>query len=178
MNDSKVQLRKVVSIVLLTLLVAFTACGRGGLSLSPVDDKANTHFVNALKYKNQFSGWLEEIAELSGEDRPTIDEWRSSLALLERAIEEGKQVSPDFMKRAHPDLPYMWQGFFIPAMEKRHSYYSAAINDPSVVKLPSTDEGMKQLTLLLEGYNLDVIFASWYDQNVDAIRAGIRKMAK
>ncbi|MFC1905744.1 hypothetical protein ACFLXL_02935 [Chloroflexota bacterium] len=159
----------------LLLASSATGCAPHGLRLFQSDDEANTHFTNAMEYKNQFTKWMNN---LSNKADPIADEWKSSLAILEQAIYEAKEVSPDFMGRAHPDLPDMWQGFFIPSMEKMHSYYSSAIKDPSSVKLPSTNEGMQQLKLLQEAHMLDNIFGDWFDQNMDAIRSGIRKMAR
>jgi len=80
--------------------------------------------------------------------------------------------------RAHPDLPDMWQGSFIPYMEKTYSYYFKAVDDPESVKLPSSQEGREQLELLFEALALDSIFVEWYDDNLGAIRAGIRRMAE
>ena len=123
-----------------------------------------------------FSG--ESYVAHVGESGPTTGEWLESLKLLEGAIEDAKLVSNDFMIRVHPELSNMWQSFLIPSMEKIHSYYFKAVDDPDSVKSPSTQEGLEQLNILLEANNLDSIFGDWYNQNRDAMRDSIRRMAE
>ena len=157
------------------LILGLIACGGGALTLAPVDEQSNSHMVSALDHNNQFTSWINGLPD---QDGPSSDQWLESLKLLEGAIEDAKLVSDDFMVRAHPDLSDMWQGFFIPSMEKTHKYYFDAVAHPESVKLPSTEEGMAQLRLLFDAHSLDNIFAEWYTQNREAIRAGIRGMAE
>ena len=131
--------------------------------------------VSALDYNNQFTRWMNSLPE---QDGPTSDEWLESLRLLDQGIQDAKLVSSSFLRRAHPDFADMWLGFFIPSMEKRHEYYFNAVANPESVKLPSTEEGMEQLRLLFEAGSLETIFGEWYDQNRDAIRVGIRRIAE
>jgi len=164
-------------IVMVSLLGMVGACRR---SLSAADDQANTHFVRAMEYSNQWWDWMEKLPEdgLTAEDRPTADEWRSALGLLERALDEATQVSPHFMERVHPELRSMWVEYKIPAMEGFLSYYSNAVEDPSAVKWPWTREGSEQLQQLLAAYELYSSWVDWYNANVDAIRAGIHRLVK
>ena len=164
---------RLFSVCVLTLFLV--ACGRGALTLAPTDHKSNNHMVSALDYNNQFTRWINELPDQPG---PTSEEWLEALKLLERAIEEANLVSIDFMDRAHGDLRDMWQGFLIPSMEKTHEYHFNAVAHPESVRLPSTEEGMEQLRLLFDADGLGTIFGQWYDQNRDAIRAGIRRMAE
>jgi hypothetical protein len=157
------------------LALGLVACGSGALTLAPADDQANNHMVSTLDYRNQFVTWMNSVTE---QRRPEVKEWNSSLALLERAILEAKLVSPDFMRHANADLPDMWQGFLVPSMEKTFQYYHQAVSDPASVQLPSTEQGMKQLNLLLDARRLNWVWEEWYGQNRDAIRAGIRRMAR
>lgn len=157
------------------LILGLSACGTGSLTLSPADDQANNQFVNAIEFNNQFKRWINGLPDQSG---PTSEEWLTSLRLLERAIDNAKLVPSDFLVRAHRDLPNMWQDFFIPSMEKTHSYHSNAVTDPTSVKAPSSPEGAKQLEVLFEADNLDSTFGNWYSKNQDAIGAGLRRMAK
>jgi hypothetical protein len=165
-------------IMFISLFLTLTAIGCNRPSLSAEDNESNTHLVNALNGKNQFIIWMNSIAGLSENDRPSYDEWNLNLEVLKKSIYEAKQVSQDFMFRVHVDLPDRWNNYLIPSMEKTYSYYATAINNPSSIKLPSTTEGMQQVQVLYEAKRLEDIWSDWYDQNRDAIRAGIRKMAK
>jgi hypothetical protein len=107
----------VIALTVAILTLGVVACGKGGLTLGPADEQANNHMVSALDYYGGFTLWVNGLSE---QERPTSGEWFESLKLLERAIEEADMVRADFMVRAHPDLPDMWQGFLIPSMEKMY----------------------------------------------------------
>ena len=159
------QFRNIACLLLVTIsfLSLTTAC-EGSLKLSPADDQANNHFTNAIDYNNQFIAWSNKQ---SNQNQPSFDEWTNSLQMLEEAIQEAKLCSSDFLQRAHPDLPTMWNTYFIPSMEKIHQYYSDAIQDISFDSAP-----------LVEGLQLDQEWGNWFDKNREVIRANIRKMAE
>ena len=157
------------------LVLGLISCGGSSLTLPTDYDKANEHMAGAIEYKNQFTRWMNGLSE---QKQPSTDEWLGALGLLERAIAEAKLVSQDFLSLAHPELPELWQGFFIPSMEGTHLYYFNAVTNPDSVKLPSTDEGMKQVNRLIDAQTLDNLWGEWYDAHRDSIRTGIRKLAE
>ena len=175
MRSVTLDTRFYLSCLFLFCTFALISCGRGGLTLPAHYDEANTHMVNALDYKNEFTRWLNDLSE---QQRPTNDEWLEALRLAERAITEAKLVSQEFLSLAHPDLPSMWNGYFIPSMEKMHLYYFNGVSDPNFVKSPSMDEGMKQVNTILDAQALNDLWGNWYDTHRNEIRAGIRKLAQ
>ena len=48
----------------LLMVIGLVACGRNTLTLSSDHDDANTHMVSALDYSNQYTRWLNGLADV------------------------------------------------------------------------------------------------------------------
>ncbi len=135
-----------------------------------------------MAYNNGFAEWMNNMGSDSADTvlirDPDTEDWNEALHLLELAIKEAKLVSPEFLIKAHEDLPEMWEGFYIPAIERVYTYYSNAINNPESIQLPSSPAGQSQLDNLMRGRMLDEFWMDWYNQNIEDIRANIRNLAK
>jgi len=162
---------------LLAVGLLATACALGGprtatepLRLKPADDEANSHLVAAMRLNNEVTTWMNKLGEPGVVSTGTLDqgELRTQVDNLSRALVEAKSVSPDFMARAHPQLPEVWRTAVIPSVEGQRDYYAASVTDPSAPAPPAA---------IITAVQLGERWGAWYQANRQAIREGIRRQA-
>lgn len=172
-NVKKTRFRIVACIVAIAGLVVVSACSeRQPLRLSASDDEANRHFVAALTLRNENTEYLNRLGGNGSVPKVgTFDmkELRLQVDKLTTCLSEAEQVSPDFLFRVHRDLPAMWQNVFVPAVRQRRDYYGSGIDRPSEQLPPER---------LVEAQALMDRWGNWYEANREAIRSGIRQMAR
>jgi hypothetical protein len=163
-----------IAFAFLAMAVVFASgCSSGRLKLSPSDNEANQHMVEAMRLNNEVTAWLNDL----GNGRPQgirvgdVDQkaLRTNIDKLTSAATHARAVSPDFLRRADPEFPQMWQGEFIPAVEGRRDYYGGALANPAAPPPPE-----KLIAALAHGDR----YGTWYDAHIQSIRDGIQRQAK
>lgn len=140
--------------------------------LSPSDEESYRNFSTAITAKNAATAYFNRLGGGSGAPSVgTLDpaELRNAVENLDQAARTARRVSPDFQRRVHPEFPEMWQRAFIPGVEGQRDYYARAL--ASLRQPPSP-------SLLLEPHQHLERWANWYERNRDAIRDGIRRLAR